>query len=477
MRFSPKLQGTRQVLRTAALGVVVLLAVSVLGATFFLRGRAIMEERLKQHLRDTAAVAAQQFDAATLDDIDGPEDMESAAFRDVVTRLRNIREEIPNIRFAYLMRRTEEPLLLTFIADADSLAGDEELDRNHNASVEEAEEASYPGDPYDITDVPALQGAAFSGPAVDEEITVDQWGKLISGYAPIRRQDGTVAAVLGVDMAADDYLRLAQSIFSPVALLLVVLAGIFLAAYVFLYLRRREIEKLREIDRQRLELMELASHQLGAPLAIVRWWVDILREHGRTERSVKEHAEIVAELQEGIDRMDSIVTTLQEARNVAHGDMHYTPVAASLREVIERVAREFQPLLARRRQRLALTLGQDTDQLRLDPTLIAGVLRELLDNASVYSKAETTISLRTVLQRDAVRVEVRDQGYGIAAADLPHVTEKFVRGRNAQTYKPVGNGLGLYIARGIIERAGGTLTVDSIEGKGTTVTFTLPLSP
>lgn len=79
---------------------------------------------------------------------------------------------------------------------------------NNNGLVEEDEEGSYPGDPYDISDIPAMQGPVFDGPTVDDDFTFDQWGMLITGYAPIRDASGKIIAVLGMDMVGNDYLGL-----------------------------------------------------------------------------------------------------------------------------------------------------------------------------------------------------------------------------------------------------------------------------
>ena len=185
---------------------------------------------------------------------------------------------LPNVRFVYIMRRTSDPEQLAFVADADSLSTKEELDVNHDGVIEPNEEPSNPGDLYDITSVPALQHDAFVRPTSDPEVTYDQWGALISGYAPVRRSDGTVAGVLGIDMQADKYAFLSQSIFTPVALVLVILGGVLIAVAILTLWERRQLMILNKINTERSGLLKLTFHQLGEPLTIMKWSLETLRD-------------------------------------------------------------------------------------------------------------------------------------------------------------------------------------------------------
>ncbi|MEK7136663.1 MAG: ATP-binding protein, partial [Patescibacteria group bacterium] len=87
-----------------------------------------------------------------------------------------------------------------------------------------------------------------------------------------------------------------------------------------------------------------------------------------------------------------------------------------------------------------------------------------------------TISIRKEHRGKFVEVSVKDTGYGIPVADLPRLFQKLSRGGNAAKYKPKGTGMGLFLAKNVVEKAGGTIALESKEGKGTTVRFTLPLT-
>src|SRR5690606_15513121 len=100
-------------------------------------------------------------------------------------------------------------------------------------------------------------------------------------------------------------------------------------------------------------------------------------------------------------------------------------------------------------------------------------LLNLVKNSIVYSEAKRSVEISTVYQGDRVRLNVRDQGFGIAAADLPHIFERFYRG--SQTKSSSGTGLGLSIVKAIVDAHQGQITVESVPNLGTNFQIVLPL--
>ena len=193
-------------------------SIVLLGALFYTRARDTMQEEIRSRLQHIATAAALSIDGDLLDSIQGPLDMGTSDFEHLVGLLQHV-QALPDIRFAYILRQTDNPLLLQFVVDADALRPPSELDIDGNGVVERDEMPGYPGEYYDVTDIPLLQGTVFTESIADRTPTVDQWGPMISGYAPVKRgSTGIATAVLGVDMKADDYFTISQSIFSPLAL-------------------------------------------------------------------------------------------------------------------------------------------------------------------------------------------------------------------------------------------------------------------
>ncbi|MFY0528624.1 sensor histidine kinase [Archangium gephyra] len=115
--------------------------------------------------------------------------------------------------------------------------------------------------------------------------------------------------------------------------------------------------------------------------------------------------------------------------------------------------------------------------LEADPVLLRRALDNLLDNAGKYSEPQSTVRLLARPLEHGLQVEVRDEGIGIEAKDLPHLFTPFFRSDRSRARKTGGVGLGLALARRIVVAHGGTLTLESQPDQGTTVRVTLPSAP
>ncbi len=445
----------------------------VLGVAFFQHSQELMKSEIQAHLRTTAAVAASQFTAAELDRIRGREDLDTPLLRFLVQRLEDLKESIPNARYVYLMRRTSDANTLEFIADNDSLKPTAVLDENGDGVLQADEAPSWPGDPYDVSAIPALRDDAFVGPAVDDDVVEDQWGVFISGYAPIWRADGEVAGVIGIDIEASDYQRLITQVFSPMAMLLFILMGLAFAFYFFYLASQRHAEMAKRLHDIRTGIMQLTFHQLGSPLTAFKWSLELLKEHEAKE--VPDHviAEHIHVMEEGIAFMTHLVNDLERADRVREGHLDYSPELGDLSRTIRLVAADFASRAERRRQTIKLDLLPNI-VLAFDHHLIGAVLRELIDNALIYSPNGSTVTVSLGCHDRNVEVSVTDQGIGIPKKEFDRVFAEFGRASNAGKSHPSGSGLALFIMKGIIERAGGEMTMQSIEGSGSTFAFTLP---
>lgn len=449
-------------------GCVLFALILAEGGLLYVRMASLMQEELRQRLLTTATLAAEQFTGEELDAIHGKKDMGKKMYRDLVGRLGRIRDNIPNIEYAYLMRQTADPMTLEFVADADSLKSDAELDSNGNGVVDSDEEASYAGDTYDIADIPDLQHSAFVAPTVDKEITVDAWGKLISGYAPIKRANGSVAGIVGVDMDAADFFMLSRQTFSPLILLFIILFGVCVAVFAARTVWFRRIEALKMLDDERSSLLALVSHQLGAPIVTAKWWAELLQEGSCSIDDAC--SRIIA----GADRMNGIVRALRSAEKAEHGKESYEREAVSTSTIVREAVREIAELNPEDGKRIETMLSIDCT-VRINPKLIHGVVVELIENAIDYSPKSTPIHVSVECNGKFVTVAVSDRGIGIPDADKPRMFQRMSRASNAHLMRPDGNGLGLYVCKTVIERAGGRIRMKSELGKGSTFSFTLPV--
>ena len=285
------------------------LVLSFLIVWLYTRSTSILEENLRDRLRTYALLSAMQFTAEEIDDIRTPDDMQTPSFVGLISRLRVIKEAIPDATYVYIMRRTENPMELEFVLEDDMLDSFEELDLNGDGVLEEDEVVVVPGERFDISDVPMMQGPAFEGAAADEKITRDQWGAWVSGYAPILDDDGNAVAILGVDMRASHFLASAHRIFSPVSVL-AVLGLIFLSVGVYvIFVLQGRLRFVQEMDCKRRALVRSASHKLGGPLSSLRWWLELLDSNA----AVEQMHEAKQQLQDATDRIAAVSSELEEA--------------------------------------------------------------------------------------------------------------------------------------------------------------------
>jgi signal transduction histidine kinase len=188
----------------------------------------------------------------------------------------------------------------------------------------------------------------------------------------------------------------------------------------------------------------------------------------------REAEENILIMEDGVSRLRHVAEVLLAADRIQEGSLPMERERVSLKAVIEETVQGMASQLKKRGQRMEMQELSDVS-LTLDRRLLSGVLRELLDNAAIYSPEGGTIQIRAHRSDRHVEVSVEDRGVGIPPEDLPRIFERFCRGSNAGRYDPNGTGIGLYITKGIVERFGGRISVQSTEGKGTTVTFTLPV--
>lgn len=441
------------------------------GVLFYVHGRNMMEDQLKEKLRNTAALSALNISGDMVEKIHaGATIKTSPELATIVHTLSQIRDSVSNIESVYILRKTKNPAEHEFVADVDLTSTNERLDKNKNGIVDESEKAAQPGDLYDWRAFPKLGTEAFQFPTVDDTIGTDKWGPAISGYAPIRASDGRIVGTIGIDMSAQDFIEITRNLFSPVALLLVLLAALSIGSGSVLFLWRRRMELLQKLEIERSGLLRLAFHQLGGPLTIISWSIEELEQEGPA--SIQRP---IANIQEGVTRLMGILKTLKDADQVHAGKLDYKPELISLSAILEKVVKEAGAKLAMHRQTVTLDLDPSI-VINLDAKLIAGVAQELLTNASDFSPEKSEIVIRSRKSGSYAEFEVEDHGHGIPKHDLPRIFGEFTRGSNATKYKADGNGLGLYIIKGIVERAGGKIGIDSVEGKGTKITVKLKMA-
>jgi signal transduction histidine kinase len=424
-----------------------------------------------------ASIAAIHFSPDELDRIHGPTSVGSPDYEQAVRKLAEIRAQAPNIRYAYILRRTANPGTMEFVADADSLHPDEAVDLNQDGAIDEEDALTYPGDPYDVSEFPEFQRDAFERPFVDPDFTVSQWGIFLAGTAPIRyvaAPERPTAYVIGLDLEVTQYEQLLDRVFLPfVAFAFFLLAVITLQAVALRQLWNRQVRQLVEIDRQKDELIGIVSHQLATPITSVRWNLQDMLD-GEFGEILPEQRKHVAEVLRAVENLNELTQLLLDVSRIELGRMKMRKESVDL-------GRFFADLLvlidepAKQKQiHLIPVLPGVWPPAMLDPRLTRMTLENLLSNAVKYSPAGGSVTLTVEVRGNLLVARVTDTGLGIPKADQPHIFEKLYRATNTQQIE--GNGFGLYVAKGAVEQQGGRLWFTSQEGRGTTFFVELPLA-
>jgi signal transduction histidine kinase len=229
------------------------------------------------------------------------------------------------------------------------------------------------------------------------------------------------------------------------------------------------MRRLEEAQRLREEFISMVVHEIGQPLTNISGYAQLL-ERGKVsgEARVRAVSTIAAEAR----RLRRLVQDLADAARMAAGRFHVEPTECDLAEI----AREQVELARARTDRHTITLEAPPTlpPVRCDRDRVAQVLSNLLGNAMKYAPGGR-IAVRLRAQNGCVCASVSDEGPGIPPQELETIFHPYVRLRQGAETDTGGSGLGLYIARGIVEAHGGRIWVESAPGKGTTFTFCLPV--
>lgn len=245
--------------------------------------------------------------------------------------------------------------------------------------------------------------------------------------------------------------------------------GIAAIPPLFLAIQRSE-EALRATERLRSEFVAFAAHELRNPASAIKTAASVLREPGLPADA---RAQVIDAMTRSADALMRLVLNILDMGRIEEGRLllHQQPV--SLATLVDELIAELEPShpgLHRHliRELPPVLVNVDADYIKL-------VLANLLDNALKFSPQEAQVTLTGAVHNRMVVVQVRDGGAGIPPEMVPRLFEKYATTIEAPRRQFRGVGLGLYMARLLVEAHGGQITAESKLGEGTTISFTLPI--
>jgi Na+/proline symporter/nitrogen-specific signal transduction histidine kinase len=232
-------------------------------------------------------------------------------------------------------------------------------------------------------------------------------------------------------------------------------------------------ERLKELDRMKDDFISTVTHELRTPLTSIRAFSEILLEDPKTNLANRQ--KFLAIIVKETERLTRLINQVLDMAKIESGNAEWHTADIDLQEVIEESLAATSTLFADKRISLDKQLAADLPRVRADRDRLIQVMLNLLSNAVKFCEEDSgRVTVRLSAEGGVARVDVEDNGTGIAEADQATIFEKFRQVGDTMTAKPQGTGLGLPISRQIVEHFGGRLWVKSSLGKGATFSFTLP---
>ncbi|MBI3494878.1 PAS domain-containing sensor histidine kinase [Candidatus Saccharibacteria bacterium] len=223
-------------------------------------------------------------------------------------------------------------------------------------------------------------------------------------------------------------------------------------------------------DEDDLDFTALAAHELRGPITVIKGYLDVLRQE----------LDLTADQKAFFERLDvsadRLTTYINNILNVSRYDRRHMQLHLkdeTLARVYKTVGDDLDLRARTHHRMLNVNIPEDLPNIAADRSSLSEVIVNLVDNAIKYSSEGGLIVVSAKPTDNFVEVSVQDNGIGIPGALLPHIFDKFYRSHRSRE-NTVGTGLGLYITKAVVESHGGTISVRSDEGHGTTFSFTIP---
>jgi signal transduction histidine kinase len=235
---------------------------------------------------------------------------------------------------------------------------------------------------------------------------------------------------------------------------------------------QRAYDELAELDRLKSDFVNVASHELRTPLAVILGYASFLRE----EVSGGASEQLSAVLQSAL-RLRSIIDDMVNLRHVETGEVQLERDIFSMTELINEVAGEFDQLARAKQQVVSLELPDDSLKIDADRQKVYLVLANLLSNAVKFTPPQGRVQVSAERKGEEMWVAVMDTGVGIPERECERIFTRFYQVEPALTRRYEGMGLGLSIAKSMVDLHEGRIWVESVAGKGSRFTVVLPVSP
>jgi signal transduction histidine kinase len=238
-----------------------------------------------------------------------------------------------------------------------------------------------------------------------------------------------------------------------------------IAGFVAFILGRIFWKKSMEVDKLKYEFITVAAHKLRTPLTKIKWAASSLKDKSITDYEKKK---LISEILMADNQLIELTNELLAVSRAEVGQHKYNLEEVNLEKVVRSVVNDFQHQMREKNIKLSYNYEKNLPKVKIDKIRISSVIQILLENAIAYTKNEIKITID--VYKNNVIFHIEDNGIGIPKEDQPYIFSKFYRTHEAYLSETEGSGIGLFLAKSIIEKHGGRIGVRS-EGRGMGSTF------
>jgi len=234
---------------------------------------------------------------------------------------------------------------------------------------------------------------------------------------------------------------------------------------------KSSLNEVAKLDRLKSNFIGITSHELRTPLGLILGHATFLREI-----IGEEHREPIETIIRNATRLKEIIESMTDVDNYDSGVARIRENTISISSIVKEVVSSFQDMAASKNITLRAEINEEF-QVEADANKITVAISNLVRNAITFTNEGGRVVVSVDLVTGHVQVSVKDNGIGIPASDIPHIFDRFFQVESHLTRRHTGMGLGLSVAKTMIEMHGGRIWVESVEGQGSIFSFLLPFHP